>query len=791
MQKWLIACITIMLCVPFRMSAQESTYAAKVNRYIQQYSKLAVAEQKRSGVPAAVTLGQGILETEAGCSELVTGANNHFGIKCKSGWTGETFSHTDDAPDECFRKYKCCEDSYKDHSDYLKGTPRYAALFRLSVTDYAGWAYGLKRCGYATNPHYAPQLIKIIEDFHLQAYTYAAIGNSEEMPIANGSDNEKSDPSVTTPPANTALAAAPATNASVAPATTVTPLFSKKKQTNESVNSYQGAPAKGQILKVNGLRGFYAIKGEMLLQYALKFNVRYEHLLEINDLKDAPLPASMFVYLEKKNTKGVRSVHVVKSGENLLMISQAEGIQLRRLMTLNKLTIFGEEPVPGTKLHLQEPADKKPEVAFVNPPKEPLPTPRQAAYVQTSDKVPDATNNKVKTNHIVVNNDVPLNTMAAIPPAAAPAVTTATPIADKQEDYVTKPATEEQTVAATATDAPQPAVTETVEKSQEPVTTADNNPNTDIAVTTPTVSAPIEATAATPKPSELGTKPLLPDDAQAVTATGTVAQQQAKSLPAKEEAPAEPATAEPTVAAVTEAPQPEQKQETVNTPIISDGPAVANTPVAPEATTPVAPVSVLDATIASQPVVNTPAVSDAPAVAETSAASQPTTELAKTPQPVHIDAVDNATPKPADAPISTTSAPVVKTPAVAEVKQPTTPVNEEPQDEFSRLKARLDKVVYAKNDNTTATTATPAAPVVAKAAPVAEVPAPKEKAIDEVAKEAPRVSAAEAEKYYTVKKGDTAFNIARRNNITMRQLLNWNNLDFETVKVGQRLRVKE
>jgi LysM repeat protein len=103
----------------------------------------------------------------------------------------------------------------------------------------------------------------------------------------------------------------------------------------------------------------------------------------------------------------------------------------------------------------------------------------------------------------------------------------------------------------------------------------------------------------------------------------------------------------------------------------------------------------------------------------------------------------------------------------------------------------LDKVVYAKNDNTTATTAAPAAPVIAKAAPVAEVPAPKEKAIDEVAKEAPRVSAAEAEKYYTVKKGDTAFNIARRNNITMRQLLNWNNLDFETVKVGQRLRVKE
>src|ERR1700761_7108128 len=158
MQKWIISCITMLLCVVANVRAQD-TYADKVAQYINQYKSLAIAEQKRSGVPASVILGQGILETDAGCSELVTGANNHFGIKCKKEWTGETFAHTDDAPNECFRKYKCAEDSYKDHSEYLRTSARYADLFKLSKTDYAAWAFGLKRCGYATSPTYAKRLI--------------------------------------------------------------------------------------------------------------------------------------------------------------------------------------------------------------------------------------------------------------------------------------------------------------------------------------------------------------------------------------------------------------------------------------------------------------------------------------------------------------------------------------------------------------------------------------------------------------------------------------------------------
>ena len=135
----------------------------------------AISEQRASGIPASVILGQGILETEAGASELMVKANNHFGIKCKNNWQGPTFLHTDDAKDECFKKYQSAEESYKDHSAHLINNPRYAPLFKCSKTDYAAWAVGLKRCGYATNPQYAQRLIKIIEDFRLQEYTYAAL----------------------------------------------------------------------------------------------------------------------------------------------------------------------------------------------------------------------------------------------------------------------------------------------------------------------------------------------------------------------------------------------------------------------------------------------------------------------------------------------------------------------------------------------------------------------------------------------------------------------------------------
>src|SRR4026207_1055928 len=144
--------------------------------YINTYKDLAIAEMQRTGIPASIKLAQGIHETSAGTSDLVKRSNNHFGLKCKTEWTGMSVKHTDDAPNECFRKYESPKDSYKDQSDYLKKTPRYAFLFELDPTDYKAWASGLKKAGYATNPKYTQVLIKLIEDYDLQDYTMIALG---------------------------------------------------------------------------------------------------------------------------------------------------------------------------------------------------------------------------------------------------------------------------------------------------------------------------------------------------------------------------------------------------------------------------------------------------------------------------------------------------------------------------------------------------------------------------------------------------------------------------------------
>ena len=151
-----------------------------IRLYIEKYRNLAIEEEIRTGVPAAIKLAQGIHETGAGTSNLVLRSNNHFGIKCKSEWKGESVSHDDDARGECFRKYSDPLDSYRDHSDFLKNRPYYTSLFDLDPTDYKGWAYGLKKAGYATNPKYPQILIKLIEDYGLQDYTLIAMGDKRE-----------------------------------------------------------------------------------------------------------------------------------------------------------------------------------------------------------------------------------------------------------------------------------------------------------------------------------------------------------------------------------------------------------------------------------------------------------------------------------------------------------------------------------------------------------------------------------------------------------------------------------
>ncbi|WP_298632413.1 glucosaminidase domain-containing protein, partial [uncultured Porphyromonas sp.] len=136
------------------------------NRYIEQYAGIALQNQRNFGIPASITLAQGLLESGAGQSRLATGANNHFGIKCHRAWRGSRTFHNDDRPNECFRAYDRVEDSFKDHGQFLQ-QPRYRSLQRLEPTDYKGWARGLQKAGYATDRGYANKLIKIIEDYQL------------------------------------------------------------------------------------------------------------------------------------------------------------------------------------------------------------------------------------------------------------------------------------------------------------------------------------------------------------------------------------------------------------------------------------------------------------------------------------------------------------------------------------------------------------------------------------------------------------------------------------------------
>lgn len=139
--------------------------------YIKQYKSIAVEEMKKHKIPASITLAQGILESGSGQSELAKKSNNHFGIKCHD-WQGEKVYHDDDIKNDCFRKYPKPEDSFEDHSIFLQRS-RYSSLFDLEITDYEGWAKGLKRCGYATSPTYAERLIAVIERYKLYEYDKA------------------------------------------------------------------------------------------------------------------------------------------------------------------------------------------------------------------------------------------------------------------------------------------------------------------------------------------------------------------------------------------------------------------------------------------------------------------------------------------------------------------------------------------------------------------------------------------------------------------------------------------
>ncbi|MBQ7773100.1 MAG: glucosaminidase domain-containing protein [Bacteroidales bacterium] len=156
----------ILLCIAFSASAQNLTR----KQYIEKYKDVAIRQMHKHKIPASITLAQACLESGDGNSTLARKANNHFGIKCHNGWIGKKFRHDDDKKNECFRKYNDPIDSFTDHSYFLISGSRYNSLFDLPITDYKGWAHGLKAAGYATNPKYARLLIDIIEEYKLYKY---------------------------------------------------------------------------------------------------------------------------------------------------------------------------------------------------------------------------------------------------------------------------------------------------------------------------------------------------------------------------------------------------------------------------------------------------------------------------------------------------------------------------------------------------------------------------------------------------------------------------------------------
>ena len=305
------------------VSAQRTT----AEQYILQYKGVAIVEMKRMGIPAAVTLAQGILESENGNSDLVKRSNNHFGIKCKSSWTGETVFHDDDATGECFRLYKTAEESFRDHSNFLRNNTRYGFLFNYDAKDYRSWAYGLKRAGYATNPQYPEILIKYIEQYNLQQYTLSAIN---ELPVFDASkyQDDKTD---------------------TAQATTNTTAVVNTQDTNTV--SILDVPEK--IITVNNSNCVLARKGTSLMIVAIRNNINLAKLLEYNELaEDGILGKTQYVYLQKKAKTNPVAYCIVQEGETAYDIAQLYGIQLQYLLDYNALK-DGDKPVAGTKLYLQ------------------------------------------------------------------------------------------------------------------------------------------------------------------------------------------------------------------------------------------------------------------------------------------------------------------------------------------------------------------------------------------------------------------------------------------------------
>ncbi len=291
--------------------------------YINKYKVTAVEKMLEHGIPASITLAQGILESGSGKSQLAIKANNHFGIKCHNDWRGKTYTMDDDKKNECFRKYKSAAQSFEDHSQFLTTRDRYAFLFEYKVTDYKKWAHGLKKAGYATNPHYAQMLIKVIEDYHLNRFD--KIKNLKELGVDNqtiAQDESNKNPNLNT-------------------------------EATDDFHPVSISASNRVIYENNGIQYVLALQQDSWEVIAEEFGFYTKQILDFNSAtKKTPLKAGDKVYIEKKNKKAKVMYHIIQEGETLQSISQKYAIRIKNIKRRNKIK-RNEDLVPGQRLKMR------------------------------------------------------------------------------------------------------------------------------------------------------------------------------------------------------------------------------------------------------------------------------------------------------------------------------------------------------------------------------------------------------------------------------------------------------
>lgn len=304
-----------------------------VDEYISKFKDIAIQEMERSGIPASITLAQGIHESAYGNSQLAKSSNNHFGIKCTKDWEGgKKYKWDDEARKSCFRVYVSADDSYVDHTDFLLNRKHYAFLFDYERSDYKRWAKGLRKAGYATDPKYPDKLIATIEKYKLEAYdkstgllTYDTtnVKNPKELPIYAASGTFRSKP-----------------------------------------RSFLFKSYKPGFFRINGASYAISRKGESALAFAKRFGIPYKRFLKFNDLEDGDeLIDYQPAYIQPKRTvyKGEENFYTVKRDITMYEIAQEFGVTLSSLLEFNLLE-KGEEPENGQFIFLREKTDTKPKL---------------------------------------------------------------------------------------------------------------------------------------------------------------------------------------------------------------------------------------------------------------------------------------------------------------------------------------------------------------------------------------------------------------------------------------------